>query len=289
MTVGAFPLGCLFEMDGEHNDICGGPNRDAAEQLAGVVSVPDEALALLQYLPAFKDQGSLGDPRGSSLTCAAHGIANGAETRLRALGFEVPPSAIRQIYTLSNQLLRSYRGERLQDVGTYPRVAMKACAEWGVAPDSAWPFRDPVTGAINDVTKDVPPDVLQKASAWKLKEQTTIYATGAERVRLVCAALAPKAGMPGEPIPCAGPVDRVFMSYGGHGVLPAPDPNDDLGGHMVCIICFRTNAQKKREFLIRNSWPGWGFTMQNQESLGWCSEEWLMAQRDVFSLSVTRH
>lgn len=278
MTAPRF-FGFIAEADGEHDALCGGPNRDASESLlVGATPLPDETLQLIPALPLFKSQDL-------TSTCVPTGITNAAETSLRARGHAVvEPSSVRQLYALSNQLLLAKPDDPLRDDGTYARVAMKAAADWGVAKDRDWPFRDPKTGKQNSVTEKVPPDILQRASSWKLDEQLTIYATGPDRIQTVCAALVNL-----EPIPTAGVVDQTFMDYNGRGVLPAPDDRRAVGRHMVCIVAYRTNkATKKREFLIRNSWRQWGLILQQQPSLAWVSEEWVLAQEEMYRMRVSR-
>ena len=273
-------LGFLAEENGEFDLVCGGSNRDAGEHLVGSAPpvLPKEALALVEALSPFKDQGS-------SSTCVSHGIANGAEARLRVLNPNavIPPSSVRQIYTTSNEIARATKKSPIALDGTYPRVAMKVCADIGVAPDTEWPFRNAL-GVINNVAKEVPLDVFQRASAWKLKEQFTVYATGLQRVRTVATGLVNRI-----PFPCAGRVDTRFMNHTGKDVLPAPNPRQDRGGHMVCIIGFRTAANGRLEFLIVNSWDVWGFGPEigfKGRSLAWVSEGWVMALQEIYGFTL---
>lgn len=257
-----------------------GPNRDASEDaLAGSTPTPDEFIHLVAALPAFKAQDD-------SNTCVPTTICNVAEATLRATtGATIEPSSIPQLYTTANALSDG-PGAALQDVGSFPRIVMQVAKEWGVAPDRVWSFRDLKTGRI--VTERLvtrpPPDVLQAASSWKLEEQLTIYATGSTRLRTVDAIIASFGG-----VPTAGIVDDVFLNYQGRGVLPAPNPQTARGRHMVAIIGYRTNkTTRKREYLIRNSWRQWGLIFANQPSLGWVSEEWVLAQEELFRLRVSR-
>lgn len=272
-------FGFLPEPEGLHDNLCGGPNRDASEDLlANAAPLPTEALQLLRALPDFKSQDLTN-------TCVSHAIANAAETRLRALGNSiVEPSSVRQLYTLSNQLLLAKPDDPLLDEGTYVRTCLKAAAEWGVARDRDWPFRDSKTGKQNSVTEKVPPDVLQRASSWKLDEQLTIYTKGEEKIRTVCAAIANL-----EPIVTAGVVDKTFLNYSGRGVLPAPNDLQVVGRHAVCLIGYRTSSTtKKKEFLLRNSWRQWGLILHSQPSLAWVTEEWILAQEEMYRIRVSR-
>ena len=280
MPVVARKFGWRPEIDGEHDALVGGPNRDASEDLlTGAPIIPSEASALVAALPVFKDQ----DVTNS---CVAHAVANTAESSLRAIsGQPVEASSIPALYCAANMLIEP-PGSPLLDIGTYGRVLMHVAREWGVARDKDYPFRDPRTGRIipGIVTKRVPPDVLQHASAWKLDEQLSINATGKARIDAVCLAITRLAG-----VPTAGVVDTAFMNYNGRGVLTAPKPGDVRGRHMVAIVAFRTNkTTKKREFCIRNSWSRWGLVWMNQPSLAWVDESWIHAQSELYWLRVSR-
>lgn len=272
--------GALLERPGEHDALVGGPNRDASEDLRiGAVPVPTEALGLVASLPPFKDQDT-------TSTCFPTAIVTAAETRLRALGVPVEASSVPQLYCAANQLVEPPDAP-LKDIGSYGRIVMQVAREWGVARDKDYPLRDERTGEIipGIVTRRVPGDVLQNASSWKLEEQLTIYATGADRLQTVETAL----HLLLEPVPTAGVVDAAFMAYDGRGVLTAPDLARARGRHAVCIVGFRTNPRTNhREYLIRNSWRGWGLVLQDQVSLGWVDENWVHAQEEMYRMRVSR-
>lgn len=273
-------FGFLKEEPGQHDALCG-VNRDASEDLlAGSAALPDDTgFRLTRALPKFKNQADTN-------VCVPTAITNGAETRLRAIGVAVETGSVPQLYALSNQLIEA-PGAPLRDVGTYGRTCMQAAADWGVARDADYPFRDPRTGAIDKARLvarlDKRPDVLQRASSWKLDEQLTIYARGPDRIRTIRAALVNL-----EPIPTAGVVDRAFMGYAGRGVIGAPNMLDQRGRHMVLIVDYRTNpTTKKIEFLIRNSWSSWGLVHLNQPSLAWVDENWIQAQEEMYRMRVS--
>ena len=104
-----------------------GANRDGAEDLAGAAPPPKEAMALVSALPPFKDQAT-------TSSCVAQALLNAAETRLRALGVAVASGSARALYALSLELLRAFRGEKIKDEGTFPRVLFQSAKDWGVAP-----------------------------------------------------------------------------------------------------------------------------------------------------------
>lgn len=278
-------FGWLPEAAGQYDDLRGvsgeplGPNPDASELLTGAAPPPSEFVGLVASLPSFKNQDITN-------TCVVHTIANIAEGTLAATtGKPVEPSSVPQLYATANALITD-PGVPLSDDGTYARVAMLVAKEWGVARDADWPFRDAQTGQIiaGIVTTRVPPDVLQRASSWKLEEQRTIYATGPDRLRTVEGIIAGLGG-----VPTAFVVDGAFLDYDGRGVLGAPNPRDFRGRHMVGIVGYRTNAQtKKREYLIANSWRMWGLTFQGRQGMAWVSEEWIHAQEEMYQMRVTR-
>ncbi len=271
-------LGYVPEPEGHLDDLCG-VNRDAAQLVSADGAIAEQNTLLLQYIPPFKDQYTTN-------TCVAASLANAAEARLASRGQPVPPSSIRQPYTLANMMLRKTKGEQLYDIGTYPRMVMQVAAEWGVATDAAWPLVHPETGEMLSPTEEVPPDVLQAASSWKLTEQSSIYAQGDERVRIVCASLDLM-----EPVLAPGKVDRLFERFDGRGVLTAH--NDDvIGGHQVAIIGYRRNPFNRGfEFLLVNQWNGWGFEGlpgTQVRSLAWADADWLKSRDTMFRIQTTR-
>ena len=289
MTAAARGMGWLRELPGQFDGLVVGPNpssppigpnRDASEDfLAGAAPTPDEFVRLVPSLPPFRDQEDAN-------VCVPTAVLNVAEATLKATtGMTIEPGSVGQPYAIANALTQD-AGSQLGDFGSFPRVVMQVVKEWGVAPDRIWPFRDPRTRHIvreNLITRP-PPDVLQNASSWKLDEQLTIYATGADRLRTIDATIAGFGG-----VPTAGIVDGAFMSYRGRGVLGPPDPQDDRGRHMVAIVGYRTNKiTRKREYLIRNSWSEWGLILMKQPSLAWVSEEWVLAQEELFRLRISR-
>ncbi len=261
------------EVDGEpeHNGMVG-VNPGIDMHFGGSLSAyPGEALALANALPALKTQGGTN-------SCVGHGIDVGAEARCRVQGINVPPGSPLGIYNLTCMLQRKNANEPLRDEGSYARIAMKACADFGVPQEIDWPLWNP-DGSQRSATTELPPHILQRASAWKLKEQFTVYQTGQARIDACCKALAQKF-----PLPTAGMVDEPFMNYNGSGVLTRPDPQLEVGGHMTCIIGYRTNSAGKKEFLIVNSWVRWGMP----GSLAWVDEEWVKTQWEIYAFTITK-
>ena len=285
MTARGF--GFLPEAPGQHDSLVVGAdpdgpslgrNPDASAVLAGAAPVPEEVVRLVTALPPFKNQEDTN-------TCVPHAIFNIAEASLTATGSPIEPSSVPQLYCTTNALVQP-PGTPLQDLGTYGRVALQVTKEWGVARDVDYPFRDSRTARIipGIVTTAVPPDVHQRATSWKLDEQSTIYAQGQDRLRTVDVILAAIGG-----VVAAGVVDSKFMNYQGRGVLGAPDLQDARGRHMTAIIGYRTNkTTRRREYLIRNSWPQWGLVLMDQVSLAWVDQDWVLAQEELYRLRVSR-
>jgi hypothetical protein len=266
-------MGFKAEPAGAFDQLCG-VSRKVTDLVAVTTDLPLEAMKLATFRPpVFKDQD------GTS-TCVAHGIANSAETRLRSLGVNVEPSSVRALYTLTNELLRTNKSDALADDGTYPRVAMKVAAEYGVPLEQDWPLWKPDQRSVNSVTEEVPPDIIMRASSWKLTEQFAITDTNpAAKITSVASAIAA-----GYPLPIAGDVDEAFLNYSGSGVVGATDQRYIVGGHMTCLLCYRTNpTTKKKEFLLLNSWLNWGMP----GGLAWVSEEFVLSMLEVYAFTLT--
>ena len=292
-------MGFLPEKDGQYDDLVVGDgpdaqrigrNRDASEDLlTGAAPIPSESFALVPVLPLFRDQED-------TSTCLPTTALNVAESSLAANGGGlVEPGSIPHLYSTANALSVP-AGAKLEDTGAYGRIILQVLREWGVAPDKVWPLRDPKTRRIiatrdasgrivgGPLVERAPPHVHQRASSWKLDEQLTIYSRDQACLDTVAASIAQRSGI----IAC-GPVDGLFMYYNGRGVLGASKLSDFRGNHAVAIVGFRTNpTTKRREYLIRNSWSMWGLVYMKQPSMAWVDEEWVLSQRELYRLRVSR-
>jgi hypothetical protein len=91
----------------------------------------------------------------------------------------------------------------------------------------------------------------------------------------------------GFPLPVAAIIDDVFEQHSGFDAIPAPDPKAQEG-HAICILAYRTNALGKREFLLSNSWAGWGFDLTPEiHGVAWASEAWALALREIYGFTLT--
>lgn len=203
-------------------------------------NLPPEA-SLEQHLRGIRDQGQ-------TSSCVGHAIGTAADTRLRKLGFMNTPDPSRvAIYTFARAMGRSSGSKKLVDDGSQPRLAMKGIREWGTPSEKDWPI-DQAT--IND---ELPWDVMQKASAFRISQWHRIDSLGHGRVEDICNAIAQ-----GYPVVFGVDVDDNFMNYSGKGAVAAPDPSNSYGGHMMCLVGY-TTENSERIFRGVNSWgTGWG-------------------------------
>jgi C1A family cysteine protease len=212
---------------------------NARAMLGAVRGLPTEA-SLEEYLGAQRDQGS-------TESCVGNALATAIEVRLRKLGYlaAARPSAL-AIYTYARALRRLSTDTPLADTGCFPRSAMKALREWGVPDELRWPFD------VSKVNEELPWDVQQAATAFRVQGWYRIDALGRERVDAICHALAQ-----GYPVVFGMDVDQAFLDAQGPTVLDAPhDPI--LGGHMLAIVGYKT-VNSTRTLRIINSWgASWG-------------------------------
>jgi len=142
----------------------------------------------------------------------------------------------------------------------------------GVPREDVWPF-DPAM--VNEKT---PWDVLQDASRFLLFAWWRIYSSGQQRSDAIAQALAN-----GFPVIFGLEIDNAFFGYSGGTIMTM---NSDIaGGHMLCIVGYRTRADGTREFLVVNSWGrGWG-----ESGMFWIHEDILESSRssDFFVVEVS--
>lgn len=239
-----------------------GAPKAAAALFGAVTSLPDEAMQLAQHLVNFRDQRD-------TPSCTGHALCRGADARLRVQGIEAPYGAPLASYTLGCQLGQKTAGEKLDlSNGAYTRLVMEG-ARWGIPPENVWGF--------DDYGKKLPPDVLQRASAWKVDDYFRVYASGVDRVRAFAQAINNK-----YPLIVETWTDAVFNAYDGKSGDAIPAPTTKTGAHAVVLLAYRTRNGKK-QFLLGNHWSGWGLP----NSLAWVSEEWVMATMAAFALTFS--
>lgn len=261
----------LKKDDHEEFDRKFGKLRGANEHFGAPRNLSSEALDVANALGPFHDQEETNSCTGHGLTCAA-------DARLRVQGVKAPYGSPLAAYTGGCTLAKKTKDEKLVDDGAYPRLVMRWAAESGVPAETEWPLKK---DGKYQTKIELPPDVMQRASAWKLVETYRVYAKGQSLIDAVCAALAQK-----HPLIAATDTDDVFEQYKGGGpenAIPAPDKGKIRGAHMIAIVAYKTLSNGKRVFMIANSWAKWG----NPGSLAWVTEEWLMACVDLYAFSLT--
>lgn len=202
-------------------------------------NLPGEA-SLEKYVRRVRDQGSLS-------SCVGMAAATAIDVRLRRMGFTSPEPSPLVIYTTARALARSDSSEELFDVGSYPRLAMKGIREIGIVAESKWPL-DP-----SKVNSDLPWDVLQSSSTFRIQAWYRITPSGMGRVAEICNAL-----KQGYPVIFGAAVDYAFIGHTGKGLVPMFDPSKGVGGHMMCIVGY-TTRDARTVFRCVNSWgEGWG-------------------------------
>lgn len=214
--------------------------------------LPREALTLWDHVRRVRDQG----PTSS---CVGHAIGSGVDVRIRKLGISFyEPSPI-GIYTNARTLARGERDEKLEDVGSFPRLAMKGIRDVGIASEDAVPF-DPAR--VNDELKW---SAFQDASRLIVFQWYRVYAVGASRSDEVANALAQ-----GYPVVFGATLDPAFFDSRGATIMQWGA--EKRGGHMLCLVGYRTRSDGAREFLVLNSWgEGWGaggYTWIHEAALG---------------------
>jgi hypothetical protein len=200
--------------------------------------------------------------QGSTNSCVGHAIAIAADTRLRHIGaIKERPSPL-SIYSIARELARKGKGAMVDD-GCWPRAAMKGVGNYGVAFERDWPLEQ------SRVNADVPWDVLQKASAFKLDAFFRVDSVGHSRVEDILYALAR-----GYPVVFGTDIDHQFQDHHGSGVVQ-PATKDNLGGHMMCLIGYTTTGAGRTRLRGVNSWgTGWG-----DHGFYWCEENFILDPR----------
>lgn len=235
----------------------------ASARFGAPANLPREALALADHVRRVRDQGP-------TSACVGFAITSGVDVRLRKLGIVWPEPSPVSVYTPARRAVTP-KGAKLDDGGSFPRVAMKMIRDLGIASEQAVPF-NPAT--INDELKW---GAYQDASKLLVFQWFRVYEYGASRSDAVANALAK-----GYPVVLGATIDPAFFQSKGETIM-AWGP-EKRGGHMLCVVGYRTRADGTREFLILNSWgTGWG-----ARGFVWLHEGALASERvsDIYALVV---
>jgi C1A family cysteine protease len=187
--------------------------------------------------PAVYDQEQLG-------SCTANAIAGGIEFDLMKQK-TTPVIMPSRLFIYYNE--RAVEGTVASDAGAQIRDGIKVVAQYGVPPESLWPYSDANPGPFQ--TK--PPASAYQAAT---KDLVTSYKRITRSLAQYKACLAS-----GYPFVFGITVYESFESaaVAQSGVVPMPATSEKtLGGHAVLAVGYDDASQR---LVVRNSWgPGWG-------------------------------
>lgn len=224
---------------------------------------------------AMLTPGDLTD-QGQSGTCHAHSLCGAVDCAGKSAGSPFPFfGSPRQLAACTYSDVRAARlvpGQpvpKLTDDGADLQDDATALSGWGLAPIQA-PTSD---GRFSDVEADPQdntfpePDPTQLQRAFQVTGEYSIP-VNADAPRLVALCLDANV-----PVQVGFFCDTAFENLTPGQVAGVPDQNDpNGGGHAVYLYGYRTNAQGKLEFRLRNSWgASW---CDNGDC--WVSEEWMV-------------
>lgn len=216
---------------------------------AHFTSYPDSFMGLEPHVAIWDQQ--------QTSCCVGFATAQATNARCGYMGTPIPRPSPVSVYTPARAYDRPNASTSLQDEGCFPSNAMRGITEYGIASNAAWPFSEATINAEPTAGQ------LENASIMELSGHWHIDSEGADRITDVCQALSQ-----GYPVILGVQVDQAFENYDGTGVLTAPADNG--GGHMLCIVGYRT-VNGKKQFRGVNSWgTSWG-----DRGFFWADEAWL--------------
>ena len=146
--------------------------------------------------------------------------------------------------------------------GTYPRVAMKVLAKFGVCWESLWPYKP--------YQQDKPKNTAFKtAKRYRIQAYARLHSLQEMRRSLVV----------NGPFLAGVKVFQSWFSKAARktGLIPMPKPDEDvLGGHAICIVGY---DDKRGVFKFKNSWSrkwadkGYGY-LKYDYMKKYCSDAW---------------
>lgn len=192
---------------------------------------PPRSADVSQFAGPVLNQGQLG-------SCTANGLAGVLEWLDRKDG--QPIEMVSRLYQYFNT--RKDEGTISSDSGGTIRGAVKAANEYGECPETLWPY---------DIAKftDTPPQACYAAA--KTDRALTYWRVRPDPLPgLLCLAA-------GYPVVFGFVVYQSFMSVGGDGIVPMPEPGEPIaGGHCVWMLGYSYGTRLVK---CRNSWgPDWG-------------------------------
>lgn len=262
------PYGTGWKVDAESSlSRSAGP---ATAHLGAPNNIPPECFALLPFAGAPNDQKE-------TSTCTGQAIGKAIKIRLGKLGFDPnwDPSYL-GIYAVGKRREMKEQGasedEPIVDDGCVPTCIMEGIRDVGVPDSTIWPW-DP-----KKAETDVDLAVLKNASKLRVFRWHRMTEDGIHRSDAIANAISK-----GYPVPFGLRIWQSFFSYK-DGTIEKAD-SDDAGGHMLCIVAYRTRADGTREFMVLNSWGSWGMS-----GYFWIHESVLALDRasDFFVMEVSQ-
>ena len=232
------------------------------EKLRGVTPPLPPTSDLRNLISQVKDQGQLG-------ACTAHGTTSAFEAlQVKRTGSCVLGSRL-QVYEDTRILEGDYPG----DNGGTIRGAVKSTAQYGVAPESMWPYD------IKRFDKKIPADVAAAAvkdesTNYYLVDSTDGYNATLTNIKTVLA-------VTGLPVVFGTNVYEQIENVGPDGMIEMPGEDEAaIGGHCMLWV---GHDDSKQAFLTLNSWgtswgmSGYGWLPYGYVTNGIASDCWCIA------------
>lgn len=205
--------------------------------------------ATTSYPEAFSLEEFYGQVKWQQETegCVGQALAKAIYMRLKIKGVDCPEPSAEAIWTMARDLEKG-KDDPLTNIGCQPRNALKAITTKGIPPESAWPL-DMAT-----INEELPWDVVQKASTFKLLGYNRVMSEGAGKLDDICNAISKR-----YPVAFATDITEDFEKFKGKDVFEFDFTQKRAGGHMLLACGYRTNLAGEKEVRIGNSWDtSWG-------------------------------
>jgi C1A family cysteine protease len=241
--------------------------RDRLYSMGHIVALdgdyPDE-MDYTRYVDVVRDQGSTSACVGFALTRAIHVREQIAGNSQAIHGSPLSAYAIGRAYETDGK-------RALEDVGSRPREVVAAVKEFGIPPETDWPFDEQRVNVV-------PQWQLQRGEGRELTGYYWLFSEG----KKLCEDIARTVSQ-GYPVCIALPVDPIFMAWSNaEEPIPGPRWGSLRGWHYVPIIGYR-KRDGKLEFLTVNSWASsWG-----DFGFAYLSEELIVTGQSVLAIETT--
>jgi hypothetical protein len=182
--------------------------------------------------------------QGGTNSCVANAMLDAELTTLRGrYGVKAELGSRLMLYYLA----RAKDGWQKLDGGSRPAQALRAIAEYGIAPESAWPF------ATMNVNRKPPVKALFDARERRgLRGSYKIYDLGEDRVRAIRAALTSRRALVFGVEVC-----ERFVQPQGDFTIEWAARGKPVGRHMMQVVGLRDSSAGP-QILVKNSWgTGW--------------------------------